>query len=270
MKQTKNLPNPDRLSILIAVILLAFVLAKFTEISVQSYNLDIAGIHIPLEINIKTLVALIVTGMTAAGSDWLIRNHPNRKNKSTITHWLLPAFTTWVIHVALSTLSISTAWWITFGFGGFLILLVLLGEYILMDPEDIRYPLAEVGLNALAYSLFLVLTVSLKSIDLRLVFILPALTLAAGVVSMRILNIALKKEWPIPEALISVIIISQFTTVFQYMPINIITFGLLLLGLIYSINTFIVNLSEENNIMKAALEPIAVLFSIWILALVIG
>ena len=270
MKQTRNLPNRDRLSVLIATILLAFTLAKFTNIPGQTLSFQAAGIFIPIVINLNTIIAILVPGMTAAGMDRLLRDHPNLGNRSTIPHWVLPAFSAWVIHVALSNLTISSTWWIAFGLGGFLIFLVLLGEYVILDPEDIRHPLAEVGLNALAYSLFLVMAVTLRSVDMRLFIILPAITLAAGMVSLRILTIGLQENWPIPQALISLIVVGQFAAVLHYLPATPIGFGLLLSGLIYGINTFIINLNEETNIKKAALEPIAVLIAVWLLALVVG
>lgn len=270
MKQTKNLPNRDRLSVLIATILLAFTLAKFINIPGQTLNFQAAGIFIPIEINLNTIIAILVTGMTAAGMDRLLRDHPNLGNRSTIPHWVLPAFSAWVIHIALSNLSISSTWWVTFTLGGFLIVLVLIGEYVILDPEDIRHPLAEVGLNALAYSLFLVMAVTLRSVDMRLFIILPAIAIAAGMVSFRILTMGLQKTWPIPQALVSLIVIGQFAAVLHYLPVTPISFALLLSGLIYGINTFIINLNEESSIRKAALEPIAVLIAVWSIALLIS
>ncbi len=269
VKQTRNLPNRDRTSVLIATILLAFTLAKFTNIPEQTINFQAVGVFIPLVINLNTVVALLVTGMTAAGTDWLLRDHPNLGERSTIPHWVLPAFSAWVIHVTLSSLTVSPTWWLAFALGGFLLLLVIIGEYVLLDSEDIRHPLAKLGLNALSYSLFLVVAVSFRSTDVRLFILLPALTLAAGMVSLRILNIGLEEDWPIAQALVSLVVVGQFAAVLHYLPLNPIGFGLIVLGLIYGINTFLINLKEEENIRKAALEPLSILIAIWIMALVI-
>ena len=268
VKQIRNLPNRDRISVLIATILLAFTLAKFTNIPEQTINFQAVGIFIPLVINLNTVVALLVTGMTAAGTDWLLRDHPNLGKRSTLPHWVLPAFSAWVIHVALSSLTVSPTWWLALSLGGFLLLLVIVGEYVLLDTEDIRHPIAELGLNALAYSLFLVMAVSLRSVDVRLFILLPALTIAVGMVSLRILNIGLGEPWPIAQALVSLVVVSQFAAVLHYLPITPIGFGLLLLGLVYGINTFIINLKDEENIRKAAIEPLSVLLAIWLMALV--
>jgi hypothetical protein len=82
-------------------------------------------------------------------------------------------------------------WWAVFAIGGGLLILVLIAEYIVIDPSDVRHTLAAAGLTALSFTLYLILAIVLRSAGLRLFWMLPALMLAAGLVSLRTLHLRL-------------------------------------------------------------------------------
>jgi hypothetical protein len=54
--ETKIFPNLDRISILAAAILLAFTLAVFIDIPSQEINLQLPGIYLNFQINVKSLL----------------------------------------------------------------------------------------------------------------------------------------------------------------------------------------------------------------------
>jgi hypothetical protein len=255
---------------LIATILIAYALAQFVTVPTTVIPVQIIGVFIPLQINLNTVVAIAVAGMTATGMDWLLRDHPKLEGRSTLPHWLLPALTAWILHVALSALPISLTWWAAFGVGGLFLLLVLIAEYIAIDPEDVRRPIAAAGLNALAYAQFLVLAVALKSVGLRLVMVLPALGLAAGLMSLRVIQLRAEKPWAVPQALASLVVVAQLTAALHYFPISPTGFGLVLLGALYALNNFILNLEQGFSTRQAILEPLIALLVLWGLALGYG
>src|SRR5512139_578993 len=118
-----HLPSADRLSLVAAMILLAYALGR----SIQLPGLDLAtqlpGFYLAVQVNVQTVVALIVAGMTAAGTDWLLREHPALRRGSTAEHWLLPAMTAMAIGLPLFQIPLSPLWWAGFASGGGLILL---------------------------------------------------------------------------------------------------------------------------------------------------
>jgi hypothetical protein len=93
----RHLPDPERLSILAATILLAYALARFIDLPGREIAVQLPGIYLSIQINIKTIVALLVAGLTATGADWLLRDHPAIGKARSFEHWLLPALTAWVI-----------------------------------------------------------------------------------------------------------------------------------------------------------------------------
>ena len=270
MDHARYLPSKERLSVLLSTILLAYVLGQFINTPGRMLPIQLIGVFIPIQINLNTVVSIAVAGMTATGMDWLLRDHPSFEHKTTLPYWILPALTAWIIHVSLTILPVSPIWWLAFFFGGLFLLLVLIAEYIVVDEKDVRHPIATAGLTALAYSLFLILAVSLRSTGMRLLMILPSLSIAGGLVCLRVLQLRLpEKGWSIMHSLVGLILVAQFCAALHYLPFSSISFGLVLLSLLYTLITFIFNLAENKSLRQAMIEPLIVLCIMWIIALII-
>jgi hypothetical protein len=265
-----SLPNRQRLSILLATILLAFVIARFVQLPGIPISLGFLGILLSFEININTFIAVIVAGLTASGTDWLIRDHPRLKHNPTGKHWVLPGLTAWVFSFPLSFLTDNSLWWAGFVVAGVVLLFVIVAEYIAADSEDIRQPIASAGLIALSFMLFLIFVVSIRSVGLRLIFMLPAVGILTGLVSLRAINLRLHTGWLIPETVVIVLIATQISAALHYLPVSPISFGLILLGLIYALNTFVVNYAQAALMKLAILESVYILAIVWALAFFLG
>ncbi len=263
MEKTTYLPDADRLSILSAAILLAYAASRFVEIPPRELGVQLPGFYLAVELNIHTVVALLVAGLTATGADLLLRDHPAMANKRTFEHWLLPALTAWTLGIPLNQLPVGLQWLISFAIAGVLLMLVLVAEYIAVDPEDERYPLASAALTAVSYALFLILAIVLQSAGFRLFLILPALLLAAGLVSLRTLHLRLNGRWLYLPTLAIVVIMAGIISAFHYWPLSPITYGLLILGPAYSLTSLIGALSEGQPLRRAIIEPVVVISVVW-------
>ena len=194
----RHLPDADRLSILVGTILLAFALAHFIRLPVRQLSIQLPGIYLLINFGVQELVALLVALLTATGADWLLRDHPYRGKHPLVEHWLLPGLTAWAIGLPLLQLPLTPVWWIGFALGGILLILVLVAEYISIDPEDVRQPPAAAGLTAVSFALFLVLVAGLRFANTRLFLLLPALGLASGLVSLRTVHLRLSRPLGVP------------------------------------------------------------------------
>jgi hypothetical protein len=257
----RHLPDINRLSVLAAAILLAYALARFIDIPPRSFEFEFLGIYLPVELNTYTLVSFLVAGLTATGADWLLRAHPHLEKKNTVEHWILPALTAWVIGFPLFQLPLGFRWWAGFFLGAVLLILVMIAEYITVDPNDIRHPIAAAGLIALSFSLFLMLSIAIRFAGLRLVLVLPALTLASWLVSLRTLHLRLKGVWAFIQAGLIALINAQFIAAMHYLPLTPVTFGIILLAPVYALTSLFANLIEETPIRRAIVEP-ALIFAI--------
>lgn len=263
MEKTSYLPRADRLSILSAAILLAYAASRVVDIPSWDFGFQLPSFYLAFEINIYTLVTLLVAGLTASGADLLLREHPKMAGKPTVEHWLLPALTAWTLGIPLIRLEIGVQWLVSFILGGAILMLVLIAEYIAVDPGDDRYPLANAMLTAVSYALFLLLAITLQSAGLRLYLILPALLLAAVLVCLRTLHLRVVGRWLYLPTMVIILILAGIISAFHYWPLSPISFGLLILGPAYSLTSLIAALSEEQPLKKAFLEPTLMLIAIW-------
>ena len=259
----RHLPDADRLSILVGTILLAFALAHFIRLPVRQVSIQLPGIFLAINFGVQQLVALLVALLTATGADWLLRDHPHRGKHRLVEHWLLPGLTAWAIGLPLLQLPLTPVWWIGFALGGILLILVLVAEYIAIDPEDLRQPPAAAGLTAVSFALFLVLVAGLRFASTRLFLLLPPLGLVSGLISLRTLHLRLHDRWRFMEAGLVSLMTIQMAAALHYMPVSPVSFGLALLGLAYTLTNLLGNLAEGKPLRQAVLEPVVVLVLIW-------
>jgi len=257
------MPDTGRLSMLAATIMLAYTLARFVDLPERELAVQLPGLYLSVLINEQTVVALVVAGLMATGADWLVRGHPAYRGHSTLEHWLLPALTAWVIGLPLFQLPNNPLWWIGFILGGLLLVLVLIAEYIVVDPDDLRYPPAAAGLTAISFALYLVLAAALRFSELRLVMLLPALALAGGLVGLRALHLRLRGRWAYLPAGMVALVTAQLAAALHYWPLSPVSFGLALLGPAYALTTLLGNLAEGEPVRQAVVEPVTVLFLVW-------
>jgi hypothetical protein len=253
------LPDADRLSVLAAMILLAYALARFIDLPGTSLGVQLPGFYISLQLNVQTIVAFLVALLTATGADWLLREHPALGKGATIEHWLLPALTAWVIGIPLFQVPLGPLWWAGFAVGGAFLMLVLVAEYIVVDSEDIRQPVAAAGLTVLSFALYLILAITLRIAGLRAFLIVPGLGFAIGLVSLRTLHLRLHGRWAFVPAGVIALLTAQIAAALHYLPITPVTYGLLLLGPAYALTSLLANLAEDEPLRQAVVEPALVL-----------
>lgn len=254
----RNFPDRDRLSVLIAVILLAFALTNFIQFSVWEVAIDIPGFYLPIDVSIQVIVLVIVAGLTAAGADWVFHDHPALSDRKTISFLILPSLTSFGIGLLLNQLPYNALWWFGLFTGGTVLALVLVGEYISIDTQDIRQPIAAAILISVSFALFLVLAIGLHISNLRLFFMVPMIFSSTLLVSLRSLHLRMKGEWVFYEAALIAAIVAQLSAALIYWPLSPISFGLLLLGPAYGLNSLFIGLIEEKPFRELVREPLIV------------
>lgn len=266
MNNTEHKPNINRISVLSSAILLAYTLAGFITLPSRTLSIQFPGLFLEFPIDKNTIVSFLVALLAATGADSLVRDHKNFTGKLSIQHWFLPALTAWAIGLILLQEPFSFLWWIVFSIGGLTLVLVLFAEFIVVDAHDIRRIPATIGLIALSFSLFLVLAITIRSIELRIFILTPAISIAAGLVSLRTLHL-LYNQWAIIEALVIAIIMGQISAALNYLRIDPITFGLFLLAPTYALTSLTGGLLAKRSIQQVILEPLIVLIIVWSIAI---
>jgi hypothetical protein len=262
MRFKDALPDIQRLSIVAAVIMLAFSLTQLVTFTPQQISIEVFGILLDFSLNFSTLTIFLTAVLAAAGMEWLIQSHPDYGTLPTrwfsIRHWIVPVLTTLVIGVALDNFSGGPLWWSFFGLGSLLLMAVFVAEYNVVHAGDENHPLATIGLTALSFALFLLLALSVYSANLRLYIRLPLLILGSVAVISRSLYLRLG-EWQPIWALVSSLIVSEIAIGFHYLPVTPPQFGLILVGIAYALTSIITGIKESRREWALWAEPVGML-----------
>src|SRR5512143_2752843 len=115
MLPDRQLPDANRLSVLVATILLAYALTRV--IALPPYNLEasLLGRDLKFQLDASALAPFLTAGLMATGMDWLLRNHPGLTSQGRAEHLVLPALTAWVAGIFIYSLADSSGWWVAFG-----------------------------------------------------------------------------------------------------------------------------------------------------------
>jgi hypothetical protein len=264
MTEQRYLPDADRISVLTAMVMLAYALTRLILAPQFTLELQLPGLYFAYPFNLNMLISLLAAGLTATGMDWLLRSHPSLRGKRTVEHWFLPTLTSFVIGVPLSLLPSGPVWWIGFGIGGILLVLVFLAEYVVVEPADLLYPLATAGLTALSYALYLILAVALRYGGTRLMLVIPALFPAAILVSLRTLHLRLGGRWEFAWSAGIALVCIQLAAGLHYWPLTPMKSGLILVGPLYALTDLAAGLREGAPLRRAAIAPAVILALAWV------
>jgi len=256
VNEHRNLPDVNRFSVVMAMILIAYSLTAVISFPAKTISLQLPGFFFELNLNFVTIVSILVAALATAGCDWIISDHPYFDEKTRWRHWFIPALTAMVIGVPLNVLEVSPAWWGVFALGGLLLAGVMVSEYISVDPGDIRSPIAIISLTAVSLALFLTLTIALRGSGSRLYLVIAALAPAGLLVSARSLMLRTPggsiSQWAIGIA----IVLTGIAAGLYYFPLKPVQFGLILTGVLFALIIFAGNIEDHRQNQGIWLEPV--------------
>ena len=91
------------------------------------------------------------------------------------------------------------------------------------------------GLIAVSYTLFFILAVAIRYSGVRLYLMIPALFIASGLASLRILHLRFSGRWENAWALGIALVCIQIAAGLHYWQVSPIQFGLMLVGPLYGL-----------------------------------
>lgn len=267
--ENRNFPDNNRLSVISAVIMLAYALIPFVKIPPQTIRLPLPWVLFEFNLNYGGLVSFLVAILAAFGSDWLLSDHPNHDQRTLFRHGFIPALTAWLIGVPLNTLEVGPSWWVVLTLGGALLVLVLIAEYIVIDLSGVAYMPASLGLTAVSFALYLVLAIAVRAANLRLFLVLPALVPTVFLLVLRTLYLRSNGKWVWVWAVGIALIAGQLTIGLHYLPVAPLSFGLILVGIVYGVTNFASGLVEGRDSWSLWAEPVVMVSVMLLLALFI-
>lgn len=186
---TRHFPDRDRLSVITAVIVLAYALARFIELPSREVSARLFGSSIGIELNGRLMLLIMVAALISTGSETLIRSHPRAQagyGRNPL-HWILPGCTALGLGLLLELAPTGPVWWLGLAISAFLLVIVLVTEYTAIDPDDPAYRSASLGLTALTYIVALALFGWVRFTGTRAALSSTFTAALAGLLSLRLL-----------------------------------------------------------------------------------
>jgi hypothetical protein len=150
------MPIYERISAMVSLTLLGLISYFIFELPSRAFELVLWGSPLTLVISQWWVMALLLGGLAATGTQSVVYAHPGlprRASQYALAFWILPGLLVILATLWLPRLVPSLGWWLA-GIGGTGVLLwfVVLAEYHTIDPRDPHYELARLGLNLATYA----------------------------------------------------------------------------------------------------------------------
>ena len=185
------MPDRDKLSVSVSLILVGLALSRFVELPegrrLVSLSFTVLGSPLTLELSRSWLMAPLLAGLACAGTDSILRSHPLPQG-STFAFWILPGLTTLLATVLLPRAPAWPYWLGGLALTGLFLSLIIVAEYRTVDPADPRYNLARLGLNVAAYLIALVLFALIYRIKARALLSATATAAGSGLLALELLR----------------------------------------------------------------------------------
>jgi len=262
----------DRLSVLLAVLILGNVLFQFIELPGHVYRVQALGSPLQIRASGTLLLITLLVGVACTGTSLVLHDHPllvQHPERSVTISWILPGILAGLSGYLLSlapTLPIWLAGLIVFGIS---MGLTIWAEHAAVHPDAPNYAVARLALNVLAYLMAFMLFVLIYQTRTRSLVTATLTLLIATVLALDLLSVAdVPVRRLLPFAGIVGLIIGESTWALNYWLISAWVGGLLLLLIFYvSINVAHQHLLERlslSTLVELTAVTVAVLFVVLI------
>lgn len=257
----------DRASVLVWVVLMALTAQRFLQLPVRTFEGNLFGSPITLTLTANTVLIALLAALVASGTEAVVRAHPRSQRaplraasqpsgrprsslgaaatsgSSTGTqrrdHWVfwgLPIALV-IVAVLLLPLASSLGYWVL----GLILTGIALGAsmagiYYTIDPFQVGYRRARLGMNALTYAIALLLFLVVYRTRVRSIVTGTEVLLLSSLLALELLRGSERPTLLVAlYAGVTGLVLGQATWTLNYWRLDSLTGGLVLLVLFYDI-----------------------------------
>jgi hypothetical protein len=261
----------DRVSVLVWVALMGLAAQRLLALPTVVITGPMLGSPVTLTITTNTVLGVILAGLVASGTEAVVRAHPASQSGESGPNWLHWGAPVALIGVALLLLPAAPSrlyWLMGLVLTGSVLGLSLAGIYHTMDPFATGYRRSRLAMNALTYGIALVTYLVVYRTRVRSIVSATEIMLVSTLLALELLRGSQRPTTQIAlYAIITGVVLGQATWVLNYVRLQSLTGGLILLLLFYNI----VGLSQHavqghvrrRVVVEFGLITIAALALIW-------
>jgi hypothetical protein len=271
--------NIRQLNILAATIVLANGFSRLVSIPSRGVRISFLNLQWSVEVSGRLPFMVLLAFLVIVGAESIFRSHPILSGKgaasreySTVAHWILPGLAAFGGSAAVSLFPAGPRWWLGLALISLLLVASVVGEYYVIDREDIRHDLASLGLNVLGLTLLAIVLSAIHANSSRLSVAIPVIGLAVSVISFRLLDLSIQRSRRMLIYSLGIgLIVAELTLPLFFMPISSVAFGLLLVLATHTLVGF-AQAALNNGVRRSTLIEYGILdlLAVILLILLIG
>lgn len=189
----RPVPVPlDRLSLLISLVLVGLTASLFLDLPTRSFEFSFLGSRATILLSGALLFALLLTALTAAGVESIMRAHPHvlmSETQYTAILWVLPCIMVMVGALIVPAIPGSRLYQLVgIATVGALLTIVTLGEYYSIDQYDPAYSIARLLLNLAGYLTAFLIFFAVYGLKVRSILSSPVVGILSGLLALELLR----------------------------------------------------------------------------------
>jgi Protein of unknown function (DUF5656) len=182
----------DRLSLLVSLVLVGLTLSLLLDLPTRPFDFSFLGSRATIIFSGSWVFALLLTALTAAGVESIMRAHPRvllSETRYTAILWVLPCMLAMSAGVLVPALAAGRLFSLaSIVVTGIFLTLVILGEYYTIDLRDPAYSFARLCLNLATYLIALLLFGAIYALKVRSILSSPLIAAIAGLLALELLR----------------------------------------------------------------------------------
>jgi hypothetical protein len=246
MQETIKPFDRNRLSVLMAVVLLGSLLFRFIELPEHVWRLEPLGSPLEVHVTGVWLLTVLMVGVVCTGTNLVLHDHPHlgeHPGRPIYISWILPGVMAGLSALLLDRIASWPAWIGGLVLAGVSISLVIAAEYAVVCPDIAGYPTVRLALNMLAYLLVFVVFTLIYQTRTRSLITATLTMCTAALFSLDLLSVAdVPFRRVLPLAGVVGLIVGEATWAVNYWHIRAWAGGLFLLLVFY----VIVNVAHQH------------------------
>lgn len=237
MQETLKPIDRNRLSVLMAVLLLGSVLFRFIELPEQTWRLWPLGSPLEIHITGTWLLIVLMVGLVCTGTNLILHGHSHlevHSGRPVYISWILPGLAAGLSAYLLARPAPWPVWLGELALAGIVVSLTISAEYVAISPDAPGYSTARLLLNMLAYLFAFIFFAIIYHTRARSLVSATLTLLTAMLLALDLLSVA---EVPLgcmfPFAAVVGLIVGESTWAINYWQISAWAGGLFLLLIFY-------------------------------------
>lgn len=269
MRESIKPLDRNRLSVLVAVLLLGNVFFRFIELPEHMWRLRPLGSPLEIHVTGTWLLVALMFGLVCTGTNLILHGHPRlgeHQGRPVYISWILPGVTAGLSAYLLVRAPTWSVWVGGLFIAGVAISLAISAEYTAVSPYASSYPVARLGLNVLAYLLVIALFTIIYRTRTRSLVTATLTLLVSTLLALDLLSVAdVSLRRVLPYAGITGLIVAESIWAVNYWQINAWVGGLLLLLVFY----VVVNAAHQHLLERLRISLLGEFSVVVIIVLII-